>query len=63
MLGRPWDPLAALLLFVLGSCYGYVLLSLYESTKAEHHRFFWRLLGVHFLTVYVLALLLLLLAV
>jgi hypothetical protein len=55
MLGENWDPIVVMLLLVFGSCYGYVLLSLYENTKTGDHRFSWRMLGFHFLTIYSLA--------
>lgn len=55
MLGREWDPLAAALLFIFGSCYGYVLLSVYENTKTLENGISWRLLLFLFLLVYSLA--------
>lgn len=53
--GSGWSVLTALLLFAFGSCYGYVLLALYESTKTPAHQLFWRLLSLQFLMVYALA--------
>lgn len=55
MLGREWDPLATALLFIFGSCYGYVLLSVYENTKTPENGMSWRLLLFLFLLVYSLA--------
>lgn len=55
MLGRAWEPLVAVVLLVFGCCYGYVLLSLYESTKTHDHHFFWRTLAFHFVSIYALA--------
>jgi hypothetical protein len=54
-LGNAWDPLLAGLLLLFGSTFGYVLLSLYETTKTDNYILAWKLLGMHFLTVYTLA--------
>jgi hypothetical protein len=56
-LGNAWDPLLAGLLLLFGSTFGYVLLSLYETTKTDNYILAWKLLGLHFLTVYALAIL------
>jgi hypothetical protein len=53
--GTGWSVAVALLLFAFGSCYGYVLLALYENTKTGEHSLSWKLLGVQFLMVYALA--------
>jgi hypothetical protein len=54
-LGIPLDLLLAGLLFIFGSTFGYVLLSLYENTKTDNHILAWRLLGLQFLMFYALA--------
>ncbi|MDW5563556.1 MAG: hypothetical protein SA339_10055 [Methanomassiliicoccus sp.] len=53
--GSGGNLVTALVLFIFGSCYGFVLLSLYESTKVGDCHLMWRLLAVHFVTIYALA--------
>ncbi len=53
--GTDWNPLAAVLLLISGSCFGYVLLALYENTKTGDHNLSWKLLAVQFLMVYAAA--------
>ncbi|MBI0583190.1 MAG: hypothetical protein ISF22_03080 [Methanomassiliicoccus sp.] len=47
--------LVAVALFVFGTLYCLVMLSLYEHTKTGDHATMWRLLGYHFLMIYALA--------
>lgn len=55
MLGLGWSPVTAVLLLVFGSSYGYVLLSVYESTKGPEYHAAWRLLFFVFIIIYALA--------
>lgn len=50
---------AALGLF--GFAYGYVMLELYEYTKTQNYKIAWKLLGVHFIMIYSIAVILLVL--
>jgi hypothetical protein len=42
-------------LFIFGYTYGYVMLALYQHSKTENYKIAWRLLGVHFIMIYALA--------
>ena len=42
-------------LFIFGYCYGYVMLALYQHSKTENYKIAWKLLGLHFIMIYVLA--------
>lgn len=55
VLGVAAQPALVALVFVLGLTYSYVMLALYEHTKSSAHALAWSLLGLHFITVYVLA--------
>lgn len=42
-------------LFILGYTYGYVMLALYQHSKTENYKIAWKLLGLHFIMIYALA--------